>query len=117
MAMNHANPAESFEVLPLGVDRQVERSRSLFKSRDLQVVRLVLKAGEELAPHRVQGDITIQCLEGTLDITADGRPVRLDQGRMVYLPGQCVHGLTAIEDAAALVTIALLGSAHAAKPT
>ncbi|WP_297907022.1 cupin domain-containing protein [Thiomonas sp.] len=108
MAIDHASPAQAVDVGPLGRGMQGERSKALFKARDLEVVRLVLRAGEQMAPHKVSGDITIHCLDGALDVSADGRSHPLRAGQLMYLPGECVHGLVATEDASALVTIALL---------
>jgi quercetin dioxygenase-like cupin family protein len=107
MAMEHAQPAQAVDVGPLGQAVQGERSKALFKARDLEVVRLVLRAGEQFPSHKVAGDITIHCLEGALAISADGREHPLRAGQLMYLPGGCVHGVLATEDASALVTIAL----------
>lgn len=107
MAIDHASPAEAVDVGPLGQRVQTERSKALFKARDLEVVRLVLRAGEEMAQHKVAGDITVHCLEGALGVSADGQVHPLRAGQLMYLPGECVHGLVATEDASVLVTIAL----------
>ena len=51
--------------------------------------------------------ITIQCIEGVLDVTVDERSHLLRAGQLLFLAGDALHGVTAIEDASALVTIAL----------
>ncbi len=107
MAIDHARPGEAVDVRPLGEDVRGERSKALFKARDLEVVRLVLRKGEGLAPHKVPGDITIHCLEGALSVSADGREHPMRARQLMYLQGDCMHGLLATEDASALVTIAL----------
>ena len=47
---------------------------ALFKTEELEVIRLVLAAGKSLPPHKVPGEITIQCLEGRIG-SGRGPPV------------------------------------------
>ena len=70
-------------------------------------MRVVLVAGKSLPPHKVVGEITVQCIEGLLDVTVDGKSHVLRPGQLLYLAGNVVHGVTALEDASALVTVAL----------
>lgn len=107
MAIPHAQPGQAVDVGPLGARLAQARTVALFKSVDLEVMRLVLRAGEALPPHRVPGEITVQCIEGALDVTAEGRSHVLQAGQLLYLPGGVTHGVTALQDASALVTVAL----------
>lgn len=109
MALAHAMPATPIDVRPFGNQLREQTTQALFKSRHLEVMRLVLKAGDGLAPHRVSGEITVHCVEGELEISADDRRVQLGAGQMLYLAAHCVHGVAALSDASALVTIALRG--------
>ena len=79
----------------------------MFKAGQLEVIRLVLPAGKSLPPHKVAGEITIHCIEGRLDIQAEGCSQELSAGQMLYLRGGVVHGVVSLEDASALVTIVL----------
>lgn len=107
MAIAHAGPGQAIDVRPLGVRLPGEKTVALFKSEDLEVMRLVLQAGRSLPPHKVPGEITLQCLEGALDVTAEGQSHLLRAGQLLYLQGGVVHGVTALEDASALVTVVL----------
>jgi quercetin dioxygenase-like cupin family protein len=71
-------------------------------------VRLVMKKGDQLPPHRVPGEITVQCLSGSLELGVGDDKRRLRAGEMSYLSGGTVHDVLAIDDCVALVTIALL---------
>ena len=65
-------------------------------------------AGAGLPMHHVPGEITIHCLYGHLQVHSDGNPAaQLRAGELIYLPGGIAHDLQALEDAVALVTIAL----------
>ena len=88
------------------VDKRADLA--LFKTDDLEVMRLVLTAGKSLPVHKVAGEITIQCIEGRIDVTLNGESRILEAGHLIYLARDVVHGVMAIEDASVLVTIALL---------
>lgn len=107
MAVPHARPGQAIEVQPLGARLAHERTVALFKAEDLEVMRLVLLAGESLPPHKVRGEITVQCIEGSLDVTVEQQSHVLRAGQLLYLAGGVTHGVTAIEDCSALVTVAL----------
>lgn len=106
MALPHADAGQIIDVSPLGARLQSAVSTALFKAEDLEVMRLVLLAGREMPPHKVAGEVTIQCIEGVVEISS--RDVcTLDAGKMLYLRGDEVHSLRAIADASVLVTIFL----------
>ena len=107
MALPHAVSGQPLDVRPLGARLASARTSALFKSEDLEVMRLVLLAGASLPPHKVPGEITIQGIEGSLGIELDGATVRLEAGELLFLAGDAMHGVRAITDATALVTIAL----------
>lgn len=107
MALMHALPGQVLDLRPAGEGLSTDRTTALFKSRDLELIRLVLLAGRSLPPHAVPGEITLHCLVGSLEVELDDSVVRLDAGQLVYLAGNARHGVTALSDALALVTIAL----------
>jgi quercetin dioxygenase-like cupin family protein len=107
MAIPHARSGQVIDVRPLGSSFTDERTTALFKTEDLEVMRLVLPVGKSLPPHKVAGEITIQCIEGRIDVTLDGVSNPLETGQLIYLARNVVHGVVAIEDASVLVTIAL----------
>lgn len=107
MAIQHAGPGEAIDVQPLGALLPDTQTHALFKSAQLEVMRLVLRTGKSLPPHSVPGEITIQCVEGLIDVTAEGRSHVLRAGQLLFLPGHVVHGVLALQDSSALVTIVL----------
>lgn len=107
MAIDHAQPGHPVDVSPLGARLAQEKSHALFKSDQLEVIRLVLQAGKSLPPHKVAGEITIQCLEGRIEVGADAARHVLGAGQLVYLGAGAVHDVLALQDASALVTIVL----------
>jgi quercetin dioxygenase-like cupin family protein len=107
MAIPHATSGQLINVQPLGAGLPSGRTTALFKSEQLEVIRLVLPAGKSLPPHSVPGEITVQCIEGHIDVTAEGRSHLLQAGQMLYLSRAVSHGVVALQDSSALVTIVL----------
>jgi len=108
MAIAHASPGEAIDVRPLCSPLPSEKIVALFKSEQLEVIRLVLTAGKSLPPHKVPGGITVLCIEGSIDVTTEGKSHVLGAVELLYLSGGMTHGVMALEDASALVTIALV---------
>ena len=107
MALSHATAGQAVNVQPLGARLLDTKTSALFKSQDLELIHLVLAKGKSLPPHKVAGEITIQCLEGRLDISVDGHSQVLEPGQLLFLQRNALHAVTALEDASGLVTIAL----------
>src|SRR5690348_4952138 len=71
MAIPHAGPMDVIDVRPIGARFDEARTATLVKTDELEVVRLVLAAGKEIPAHQVPGEITVQCLEGRVDFSAN----------------------------------------------
>ncbi len=107
MSIPHALSGEPIAVTPFGPTLPEQRTVALFKSDQLEVIRLVLQRGKSMPLHKVSGEITIQCLEGSLDVQVNGASTLLQAGQLMFLLGEVPHSVTAHEDASALVTIVL----------
>ncbi len=112
MALPHAQPGDVVNIRPLGAALADTRSHALFKSDDLEVARLVLRAGAEMPPHAVAGEITVQCIEGRVAFTCAAGERELAAGQLIHLKGDELHALRAVEDASLLLTIALKPDPH-----
>jgi len=106
MATPHAVPGQVVDVRPLGARIAEEKTHVVFKSTDLQVMRLVLPAGRSIPEHSVSGEITVHCIEGSIDFVADGQTHVLSAGELLYLERDVKHSVTARGDASVLVTLA-----------
>lgn len=107
MAIPHATPGDVIDVRPLGAALAATRTHALFKSGDLEVIRVVLRAGDEMPPHVVAGEITVQCVEGRIAFTCDAGVRELTAGELIHASGDEMHALRGIEDSSLLLTIAL----------
>ena len=107
MAIAHAVSGQIIDV-HLSADKLPEaRTVALFKTDELEVMRLMVPAQKIVPSHHVKGDITVQCLEGEVDFTANGQTQRMKAGQLLWLAGGVEHGLTAVIDASLLVTLIL----------
>lgn len=105
MALAHAASGDVLDIRPLGPVLLEAKSHALVRSPAIEIFRMVLPAGKTVAPHRVPGPITVQCLEGAIEFEAHGRSNILRPGHLIYLEPQVVHALKALEDASVLVTL------------
>ena len=111
MAIPHSQPGDLIDVRPLGAALADTRSHALIKSADLEVIRVVLLAGQDMPPHATAGEITIQCLEGRVGLTCGAGARELAAGQLILISGGDIHGLRAVNDASLLLTIALKSTA------
>ena len=107
MAITHATSGQLIDVQPLGQQLCEARNVALFKTDELEVMRLVMPAGKTMPSHWVKGQITIHCLEGEIDLSAGGHTQRMKAGQMVWLERAVDHALTAVRDSSLLLTIVL----------
>ncbi|MBL8829450.1 MAG: cupin [Planctomycetaceae bacterium] len=83
-----------------------QRTHSLGHFEHLELIRLVVQAGERLPPHRAACIVTLQCLIGQTLLHRDaGEPIRLAAGQLVCLAKGESHAIEGVTDAALLLTI------------
>lgn len=81
-------------------------SKTLVKYADFRVVLMAFKAGAHLDEHQAAGRISVQTVIGHVRMRASGRTFSLPAGSVLALDRATVHDLEALEDSAALLTIA-----------
>lgn len=64
-----------------------------------------MPTGKELPEHQVASAITLQCLQGMVEVVAHGRSQAMRAGTMMYLAGGEPHAVKALEDSSLLVTL------------
>ncbi|MEO7623139.1 MAG: cupin, partial [Gallionella sp.] len=69
MAIHHASSGELIDIRPLKGSLKTAVTKTLYKSNHLEVFRKILLAGEAMSRHQVAGEITVQCLEGSVDFS------------------------------------------------
>ncbi|HJW12892.1 MAG TPA: AraC family ligand binding domain-containing protein [Albitalea sp.] len=107
MAIAHARPGQVIDVRPLEGRLPSVATHALVKTHSLELMRVVLLAGQRLPRHSVQGEVTVQCIEGVVHVDAQVGSCELRPGQLVLLPAHDEHTLVALEAASLLVTIQL----------
>ncbi len=107
MALVHAQPLDVISVRPLAAALVQTKTHSLLKTRRVQLMRLVLSAGQTVPEHHVDGEMTLLCLEGRVLVKTPARPCRLAEGELVVLPAHEPYALEAEADSSLLATLLL----------
>lgn len=105
MALQHLPSGAKTSLHPLGAELANARTAALLKSKQLEVVRVVLQQGKTMREHRAPGEITVQCLEGHLAFSTPDSRHELQAGDFLHLEAGVLHSLEALTDTSALVTM------------
>lgn len=105
MSLPHAKPGEMIEIRPLGPRLTETASTALVRTADIEVMRMVLPKGKSIPEHHVPGGLTIQCLEGTVELQVEDDPLIMQTGQLIYIAAHASYALRALEDSSLLTTI------------
>lgn len=105
MAITHLEPGNIIDIQPLGAALSATKTFALFKTDDLELIRMVLPADKVIPEHKAPGSITIQVIEGEVEFTSMGKSTVVRASQLIYLlPGE-PHSVRAIVDSSFLLTI------------
>ena len=107
MAIDHLAPGNVADIRPLGPRLKDTASTALFKSPELEVMRLVLRAGQGIPEHSAPGDMTVQCLEGVAQLRMRERTLTVQEGHLARLARGTPYAIHAKDDCSLLVTISM----------
>ena len=93
MSIPHAKPGEIVDVSLLGTALATTDTRTLVKTKALEIIRMVVPAGKEIPTHKAKGEIV-----GKIAFTACGETHDLEAGQLLYLPTGELHSLRGVED-------------------
>ena len=104
MTITHAEPGDVVDVEPYGPSMAEKKTATLFKTDHVELIRLVMSSGKVIPEHQAPGEIIVQCLEGRIEFTAQGKTVELGPGQLLYLEAKKPHAVRCIQEASFLVT-------------
>lgn len=108
MALPHARSLQVVSLAPPGAALESTVSHAILKAGQLEAMRLVLRAGEQMQQHDAPGEATLQCLEGEVLLELPGRQETLRPGDWLHLPPRVHVTLRARQPYSLLLTICLL---------
>ncbi len=80
---------------------------TLFKSETMRIVLIGLHKNAALKPHKANGVISVQVLEGQIEFTADQQSTQLEKGQMITLQENITHSVRAAVESFFLLTLAM----------
>ena len=89
MALQHARSGQVVRIPPMSDPSSDGRTTAMIKADQLEVVRIVLPAGKVFPEHRVQGEITVFCLEGRILFRTPAAGRALRSPACAGSPGRC----------------------------
>lgn len=107
MALQHAVSGERIALQRGDDDIAHFTSVALVKTEHMELIRLVLTRDKPLPEHKVDGEVTLLCLEGEIVLDAHGKSTVLRPNEMAYLEGGVPHAVRANDEAVGLLTILL----------
>lgn len=85
MNKGHIQPGEVVNLLTLKKDMPADSTFALVKTSDMEVIRMVLPEGKNIAEHSVEGEMSVQCLKGYTEFTVGEKTHDLTEGDWLYL--------------------------------
>ncbi len=107
MAIHHAESGEVVSVLPLDDELSEATTVVLIKTDHLEVIRMVLPAGRAVSSHKIDKEITIQCVSGHVAFEVSDEWTALNAGQMLFIEAGAMHAVKAGTDSILLITIPL----------
>jgi quercetin dioxygenase-like cupin family protein len=80
-------------------------SRTLHRTAGGNVTLFAFDRGQFLSEHTAPFDALVLVLDGSLELVIGGEPVHATAGRMVRMPADVPHGLTALEPSRMLLVM------------
>ncbi|MBN2733017.1 MAG: hypothetical protein JXR26_11360 [Balneolaceae bacterium] len=105
MNKGHIKFGETVNLKKLRSDLDPEATHALIRSEDMEVIRMVLSKGKQIAGHKVEGELTIHCLTGEVELEFNGVTQTLKENDWLALEKEVKHALRVKKDAVLLLTI------------
>lgn len=80
---------------------------TLFKSETMRIVLIGLHKNAALKPHKANGVISVQVLEGQIEFTVEPQSTQLEKGQMITLQENITHSVRAAVESFFLLTLAM----------
>ena len=72
-------------------------SREIISKKTGTVTLFAFDKGQGLSEHTAPFDALVLCVDGEVEVTISGNPIRLKEGEMVIMPADQPHALKALQ--------------------
>lgn len=80
-------------------------AKTLAKHHDLRIVLIAMKKGTRLDEHRTGGAVSIQAIEGRVQLHVARKTIELPAGSLLALDRALSHDVEALEDSALVLSV------------
>lgn len=108
MALEHASSGDVIGVRPFGIRLREHLSSALLRTERFELMRLALPEGKRVREHEATGPLTLQCIEGVVDVVVQGEAKPLCAGELIYIESGTPYALLARQDASLLMSLVRL---------
>jgi quercetin dioxygenase-like cupin family protein len=105
MTKRLVKPGETVDVRRLGAGMGTTQKTLLVKTVNVEIIHVVIPAGETIPTHEAQGEIILHCLEGRVSLAALGKTHELQAGQLFYFCIDEPFSIQGVEQTSLLVTI------------
>ncbi len=105
MSLPHADPGQVINIFNPPAEMPSDQTFALTKTDHMETIRMTIPEGKDIPSHQVEGELTVLCLEGSVEFLVDGSKKELSAGDWLYLAGGQPHSLRALADSSLLLTI------------
>jgi quercetin dioxygenase-like cupin family protein len=98
-------PGQTVDVRRLGEALGTRANTLLVKTANVEIIHIVIPAGETIPTHEAHGEAVFHCLEGRVSLSALGKTHELNAGQLFYFRVNEPFSILGIERASLLVTI------------
>jgi quercetin dioxygenase-like cupin family protein len=105
MNKGHVDAGEVVNLDQLRKDLDVGMTHALVRTETMEVIRIVLPKRKTINEHKVDGEISLQCLKGNFEFNFGNITRNLTKEDWLFLEKGVPHSLTANEDSVLLLTI------------
>ena len=105
MNQGHVEAGEVVNLETLKPGMSKDSSYALIKTNDMEVIRMVVPEGREVEEHSVKGEVSVQCLDGTVQFRVGEETKKLTVGSWLYMERNQPYSIYGETDSVLLVTI------------
>jgi len=98
--------AATLEAEPLA-GKRLHRQETLYRRHPITVALFLFEPGAQLPPHVAEGVVTVQVLEGQLNMTVENEQRTLSAGQILIMAPGVKHDVRAEQKARMLLTVCL----------
>ena len=97
---------KTVEVISLVPQTSLAKSQTeiMMKTAQLELIRLIIRAGQEVAPHQSSEEVTVHCLDGQVEFDTESSHFVLSPAELVHLKPNEIHSMKGIVDSSLLIT-------------